>query len=240
MVGLMNRTMTALLIALAATSAPAAAAERRYPVTDFDRLVVEGPYVVHLIAGRPSAAAASGTIAGLDRVSIDVQGGTLRIRRNRSAWGGTPGADTGTVTVTLATRILRSARLIGPGAIEIDGARGLNVELVVQGGGRMVATALAADQLRLGLLGGGTIELGGTAGVLTGDFQGTGSVEAAGLVARQATVTSNTSGAVALTVNGPATINANGLGRIAISGRAVCTVAGPGADQVSCPASNQR
>lgn len=226
------------LLALAST--PVAAADRRYSVTDFDRLVVEGPYVVHLVAGRPSAAAASGTREGLERVSVDVQSGTLRIRRNRSAWGGMPGADAGTVTLTLSTRNLRSARLIGPGSLELDGVRGLSLELVLEGSGRIRATNLAADQLRLGLLGSGAFALGGTAGVLAADVQGTGSVEGAPLAARQATITSNTSGAVAFTVNGPATVNANGLGQITVTGRAVCTVTGQGADQVRCAASNQR
>ena len=86
--------MSKILLAIAALalSAPAAAAERRYPVTDFDRVVVEGPYIVRLTAGPSSSATARGTQAALDRATIDVTGTTLRIRRNRSYWGGTPGA----------------------------------------------------------------------------------------------------------------------------------------------------
>lgn len=235
--------MTRFLLALAALVAaftPAAAAERRYPVTDFDRLLVEGPYVVRLVVGRPTTASANGTSEALDRLTIDVQSGTLRIRRNRSGWGGTPGADAGTVTITLATRSLRSARLVGPGSIELRGARGLALELIVQGSGRIRAADLRADRLRLGLLGSGSFALGGTAGVLNGDFQGDGSVDAAALVARQATLTSNLSGETRLTVNGPATVNASGLGRIELLGRPICTIAGPGGGQVRCPASNQR
>ena len=97
-------------------AAPAQAAERRYSVTDFDRVVVEGPYIVRLTTGRPSSAVAHGTREALDRVIVDVQGQTLRIRRNRSAWGGNPGAEAGPVTVELATRTLLSARLVGPAA----------------------------------------------------------------------------------------------------------------------------
>jgi len=237
----MIRIMPASLV-LAALAAPAAAADRRYSVSDFDRVVVEGPYAVRLVLGAPSSAVASGTNEGLDRVTVDVQGRTLRIRRNRSAWGGASGADAGPVTVRLATRNLRSARLIGPALLEVDGARGLNVEFTVEGSGRIRAANVAADNLSLGLLGSGGLDIAGTAKALRADFQGTGDVEASRLTAQAATVRTNTAGAVALTVNGPATVNANGLGDVAILGRPACTVTGLGAAQVRCGGrvSNQR
>jgi len=229
------------LVALASLATPAAAADRRYTVTDFDRVIVEGPYTVRLLVGRPSSAVARGTPTALDRVTVDVQGRTLRIRRNRQAWGGNPGADTGPVVIELTTRSLRSARLIGPASFDVDGARGLNVEFAVEGSGRLRATSLAVDNLSLGLLGSGGLELSGIARALRADFQGTGGVEATRLIAQGGTLTTNTSGNVALTVNGPITVHANGLGNIAISGRAVCTIDGPGADQVRCGgASDQR
>jgi len=226
--------------ALAAFAAPAAAADRRYAVSDFDRVIVEGPYAVRLVVGGPSSAVASGTPQGLDRITVDVQGRTLRIRRNRSAWGGAAGADTGPVTIALATRALRSARLIGPASLDVNGVRGLNVEFTIEGSGRIRAVDVAADNLSLGLLGSGSLEIAGTAKALRADFQGTGNVEGSRLLAQNATVTTNTSGTVALTVNGPASVNANGLGDVAILGRPACTVNGPGSGQVRCPASNQR
>jgi len=222
--------------ALAGLAAPAGAADRNYSVTDFDRVVVEGPYAVQLTIGGPSRAVASGTQDALDRITVDVQGQTLRIRRNRSAWGGTPGADVGPVTIRLATRALRSARLIGPAILEVDGVRGLAVLFSVEGSGRIRATNIAADTLSLGLLGSGGLDLSGTAKALTADFQGTGTVEASRLIAQNARVTTTTVGTVALTVNGPAAVTANGLGDVAIFGRPACTVTGLGAAQVRCPA----
>ncbi len=130
----MARIMPAFLaLAAAAAAMPAGAADRRYSVSDFDRVIVEGPYAVRLVVGPPSSATATGTREALDRLSVDVQGQTLRIRRSRSGWGGTPGADAGPVTITLATRTLRSARLIGPASLEVDGARGLNVAVLGRG-----------------------------------------------------------------------------------------------------------
>lgn len=233
MVAAMTRTAI-LLAALFGLAAPAAAAERHYSVTDFDRVVVEGPYIVRLSVGRSSSATASGSQAALDRVIIDVSGQTLRIRRNRNVWGGNPGAQEGPLTVDLVTRNLRSARLIGPASLDVDRAAGLRVDLIVEGSGRLRAANVAADNLSLGLAGSGRLELAGSAGSLTADIQGTGDVEASHLRAENATITSTTTGTVALEVARAATVNAYGLGTIVISGRADCTLHGPNADLVRC------
>lgn len=226
------------LLGLIALATPAAAAERRYSVTDFDRVIVEGPYRVHLVAGRTSSATVSGSREAIDRVTVDVQGQTLRIRRNRSAWGGTPGAEAGPLSIELTTRTIRSARLVGPALLDVEDAEGLNVQFTVEGSGRIRATGVDAENLSLGLLGSGQIDISGSARALRADFQGTGDVEGTNLRARNATVTTTTVGTVRLTVDGPATIAANGLGDIHILGNAVCTVRGIGAAQVRC--SNQR
>lgn len=239
----MVRGMTRILFALlafAALAAPAAAIDRTFPISDFNRVIVEGPYRVNLVIGRATTATASGTSDGLDRVRVDVLGQTLRIRRARNAWAGTPGVDPGPVTVQLTTRALRSARLIGPATLDVDGARGPNVEFVVEGSGRIRATRVAAETLSLGLLGSGTLDIAGTADTLRGEFQGSGNVEGPRLVAKAAAIATNTGGTVAVTVNGPATVAANGLGDVFIFGAPNCALSGPGAAQVRCGGSDQR
>jgi hypothetical protein len=239
MVRFMTRILPPFLL-LCALAAPAAAADHNYSVTDFDRVIVEGPYAVHLVVGPPSSAVATGSREALDRLTVDVQGQTLRIRRNSSAWGGSQGADVGPVTIALATRNLRSARIIGAGQLDVAGGRGLNLEFVLQGSGRLRATGIAADNLSLGLLGSGRLEIAGTARALHADIQGNGDVEASHLAAQNAIVSTSTAGTVAVMVNGPVIVTANGLGEVAILGAPVCTVQGLGADRVRCPASNQR
>jgi hypothetical protein len=230
----MTRSL-ALLLALSALAAPAFAEDRHYAIEDFDRVIAEGPYIVHLVAGRATSAIAHGSREALDRMSLDVQGQMLRIRRNRSAWtGGSTGADPGIVTIDLVTRSLRSARLIGPVRLDADNVRGLAVEFSVEGPGTLHATRLNADSLTLALLGSGRLEAAGAARTVSVNFQGSGDLAAPGLVAHDARIVSTTSGAVALTVNGPATITSNGLGNIRILGRPVCTINGAAADQVRC------
>ncbi len=233
MVAVMTRALPALL-GLALLAAPAFGADRTYSVTDFDRVVVEGPYVVRLVTGRPTAARASGPQASLDRVIVDTQGQTLRIRPNRSAWGGNAGAQQGVLEITLSTRSLRSARVIGAGRLDIEGVQGLRVDLSLEGSGRLAATGVAADNLSLGLLGSGRIEVGGRARALRADVQGSGDLAASDLAAEDVTATTSTTGTVALAAGRTARINANGLGEVVVSGRPSCTVQGPGAGMVRC------
>lgn len=235
----MNRTILAI-VALAATCAsPAVAAERSYSVTDFDRIIVEGPYIVRVTSGRSTTARASGSNEALERLAMDVTGQTLRIRRDRTGERSGNAVQAGPVTIELTTRTLRSARLIGPGSLDVDRTEGLRVELTVQGSGRLRATNIAADALSLGLLGSGRMEVAGTAETLRATVDGTGDLDGAGLRTESANIVTNTLGTVALAVSREANVSAMGLGNVAISGRPSCNVRGPGAGQVSC-GSNQR
>jgi len=238
--------LPASLLALTVSTFPARAADRVVPVSDFNRLVVEGPYRVHLVVGGASRAVASGSRDALDRVAIESAGQTLRIRPLRNQWGANANRDSGPVTIELRTRTLRSARLIGPAILEVEGAGagaapgGKDVELMVQGSGTLRATRVAADTLSLGLLGAGSLDVAGTAESLRGQFQGTGNVAAANLAADTATITTNTVGTVALRVNGRAEINAYGLGTVTVGGTPRCVLGGSAAAQVRCGGSDQR
>jgi hypothetical protein len=235
MVLAMDRLLAAVAgLAALAAAAPAGAVDRRLPVTDFDRIVVEGPYIVRLRVGGPTTATVSGSQAALDRVSLDVSGNMLRIRRNRNYWGGNPGAQESPVTIELGTRTLRSARLLGPARLEIDRIEGLRIDLAVQGSGRLVVGSVAADNLSVGMAGSGQIELAGRAESLTADIQGSGDLDAAGLSVENATVQAATSGTIALEATETATVTALGLGTIEITGQPACTLRGPSADLVRC------
>src|SRR3546814_11724828 len=113
-----------MLSALAITAtAPAQSAERRYTVTDFDRIQVDGPFVVTLATGKSPSATASGGSRALERVAIDVEGRTLRISPNRSAWGGYPGEQRGPVAIVVTGHDLRAASVNWSGRLVIDEVR---------------------------------------------------------------------------------------------------------------------
>lgn len=217
-----------------ATAAPAGAAERRYPVTDFDRIEVEGPYKVTVRSGLASAARAEGSADALERISIDVQGRTLKVRPNRSAWGGYPGDRPGAVAISLTTRDVRAAAITGSGSLEVDRARGLRVDVSVSGSGRIAVAALDADNLVVGLLGSGRIALAGRARQLKATVQGSGDLAADGLVVDDAQVTAATAGRVALAASRTVRLKAAGPGDVEIAGNATCTIEGEGSGNISC------
>ena len=235
----MKRIIAALACA-AALASPAAAAERRYSVTDFDRVVVEGPFTVRLATGGSSSAIATGSPEALERVSIEVQGRTLRVRPNRSAWGGYPGAAAGPVAIALATRELRAASVNGPGSLAVDRAAGLRLDLAVEGPGRIVVPAAQAGTLVIGMIGSGRIQIGGTASELRANVHGWGDLEAAALRTRGANITTDTAGRIAVAVERQATITATGLGEVDIIGSPACTVRGLSAAQVRCGSGERR
>ena len=229
----MTRTLPLALLALAA-AAPAGAAERNYSVTDFDRVQVDGPYRVTVATGLASGARAEGSAEALERLSVEVLGSTLRVRANRSAWGGYPGERTGPVAITLTTRDLRAAAVVGSGSLEVDRTRGLRVDLSVNGSGRLAVTGVDADNLVVGLLGGGRITLAGRAKQLKATVQGSGDLAAAELRVDDAQIAADTAGSVTVAVARPVRLRATGPGDVEIIGTPSCTVEGELSGNVTC------
>jgi hypothetical protein len=219
------------LLALAA-AAPAAAAERRYSVTDYDRVQIEGPFEVTLSTGASSQALAIGDQVAIDRISLEVQGRTLRIRPNISAWGSQ--RRTGTARIILSTRDLRGATVIGSGSLAIDRARGLRLDLSLSGSGSLSIGSVEADTLNLGSLGSGSISVGGRAKQLRLSVEGGGDFDGRGLVAEDAQVVVGTSGEVVVGAARTAKVAARGRGLVEILGSPACTVTGPAAAMVRC------
>ncbi len=222
------------LLALAALAAPAAAAERRYSVTDFDRVQVDGPFEVTVTTGGSSQAAATGDQAALDRVAVDVQGRTLRIRPNRSAWGGYPGERVGPVRIALSTRALRGATVIGAGSLSVDRISGLRLELSLSGSGSLTVGSVDADTLIAGLIGSGTIRAAGRTKQLRLTVEGTGDFRGSGLASDDAQIVAGTSGSLTVGAARTAKVAAHGRGEVEIVGSAACTLSGPSAALVRC------
>jgi hypothetical protein len=228
----MKRIMLAAL--LAASASAAGAAERRFTVTDFDKIEVSGPFQVTLVTGRPGSALASGSSDAIERVSIAVEGRTLRIRPNRSAWGGYPGEGAGPLKIELSTHALRSAFVNGAGSLSVDKARAMKFDAGVSGSGRLKIAQIESDNLTLGLLGSGKIVIGGKAKTLRASIQGSGDLDGSGLVADDAQISAETAGTVAVGVNRSVKVTASGTGDTTISGKPACTVKALGSGRVVC------
>lgn len=228
----MTRIMPAAALALLAS--PAFAAERRYTITDFDRIHVEGPFQVTLTTGKGVSALATGDAQALERVSIEVQSRTLKIKPNRSAWGGYPGKSAGAVKLAVTTHELRGATLIGSGSLTVDKARGMKFDAAVSGSGRITVGTVEADVLTLGLLGAGKLSVAGKAKTIKATVTGAGELDGTGLTAEDAEIVADTSGAIGLGVRRAVKLTATGAGDVTIAGTPACTVDNKGAGSIRC------
>ena len=223
------------LLALMLAPAPAQAAERSFTLTGFDRLQVEGPYVVEVRTGRGGSAKASGDRDAIDALRMDVTGQTLTIRADRINWKGTSTRDApGPVLIRLTTGELRRAALAGAGSLAIDRLRGPRVELAVQGSGRMTVESIAADRLDITATGSGAMKLAGTTKALNMTLRGSASVDGAALVANDLVLTNQGDGDITIGAKGTAKITATGAGQTTVKGTRSCTVSARGAGTVSC------
>jgi len=216
---------------------PAQAAERIVTVTHYDRIRVDGPYRIEIVTGRGASAKISGDRAAIDRVEIAVQGSTLSIHANRTAWqGGWPGDDKGggPVLIRLTADELRAIAIVGSGSMAIDALRGPRVTLTMEGSGRMTIGAVETDRLDLGLTGSAALALKGKAKAVSATVRGSASIDGAGLVAGDLTLTSESAGNVALGAKGTAKVVSTGAGEVTIGGAPACTVNALGSGPVRC------
>ena len=224
--------IAAALALLSATSAQAA--ERRFTITSFNKIQVDGPFEVTLATGRSPSAFVSGTPQAIERVSLEVQGQVLRVRPNRSAWGGYPGQGAGPLKISVSTHELRSAAVAGSGSIVIDKAKAMRFDLSVAGSGRIGIAALDADTLFVGLVGAGKITLAGKAKELIATLKGSGDLDGAAFVAEEAKINADTAGAVVIAVRRAANVTSTGQGDTRIVGNPACQVKAQGVGQVVC------
>lgn len=220
----MRTFLPAFAILAIAAAAPADAATRNFGVSGFDRVRVDGPFKVRLVTGVAPFAIASGSGTALDAVTIDVQGSTLVVRNNRSSWGGYPGEAKGPVEISIGTHELNAAWVNGSGSLAIDRIRGLSFDLSVEGAGSASVGSVAVDQLKISIAGTGTASLAGVAPKLTAIVRGISTLDAAALVARDATIGAQGPATVKVTVTGTAKVDAQGAAVVDLAGRPACTV----------------
>lgn len=225
--------LPALLFAAAALAAPAAAADRNFSVTGFDRVRVDGPFHVRVTTGVSPFARASGKPAALDGVSIEVQGQTLVVRRNPSSWSSYPGESPGPVEIAVGTHELDTAWVNGAGGLDIDKAKGQSFDLSIQGSGTATIARLDVDRLRVGLSGSGSARLGGRAAEVTAIVRGTSTLDAASLTAKDAKVGAEGNALVKLDATGTAKIDSLGTATVEITGGPACTVKATGSALVT-------
>lgn len=228
----MTARLAALVLAFAVAS-PAAAAERNFTVTSFDRIRVDGPYRVRLSTGVAPFARAAGTSHAIDGISIGVQGRTLIVRPSPSSWGGYPGRSPGPVEIVLGTHELTSAWLNGAGSLDITAIKGLSFDLNLQGTGSITVGKAAVDQMKVGLSGSGGMTIAGAAPKLTAVVRGSSSLDATGLKVKDAVLGAEGPAVIRAFVTNSAKVDASGVAQVELTGRPACTAKTAGSATIS-------
>lgn len=225
------RIYPVLLLALAT---PSLAAERSLSVTDFDRLRVEGGFIVEVRTGTATSARISGTQAAIEAASVEVQGRQLNIRRNRSGWGGYPGQVPPAATIRITVPLLANVWVSGPAKVSVDRMKGLRVAASLEGPGSLSIANVAADRIDLATLGSGTLVIAGTVGTLTATVRGAGTFDAGKLAVSDLKLTSESAGLVTVSVKRAANVTMTGTGTVTVLGTPACTVKNIGSGTVTC------
>ncbi len=214
------------LLLVAVTATPALADERRFMLSGFERIRVEGPFEVEVTTGTSASAVASGDARALDSVNIRVDGRTLVVAPGVNGWGGYPGTARGVARVRVSTPVLRGVVVIGGATVKIDRMAGQRVDVALSGSGSLSVATIAADRLDAALIGTGSVTLAGSA--LQARFQsnGAGAFAADALLARALTVNSQSAGDSRFSARDTATISATGRGAVRVSGSPSCIVNG--------------
>jgi hypothetical protein len=154
---------------------------------------------------------------------VDVQGNTLVVHTSQSSWGGYPGQNAGPVEIKLGTHDLTSARLNGSASLQINKVKALTFELVVQGSGTASIGEADVDQLTLGLAGSASASLAGRAGKLNAVLRGISSLDASGLVTKDASMAIDGAATIKANISNSAKIDGSGPATIALAGNPACT-----------------
>ena len=216
-----------LLAPLLILAAAAPDDERRYMVTGFDRLRVDGPFVVEVVAGSPGATA-EGDAKALDRLRIRVEGSTLIVSTGTTGWELRSGERAGSTRIRVSVPSLRAVLLNGGARVTVGEMDAARVDLGLNGAATLTVGAIRTENLHATLTGTGAMTIAGTAGKARVRLYGAGSIDASRLTAREATLISESTGSLSMAVRYTAQVLALGAGTVSVTGNPECTIRGPG------------
>lgn len=236
------------LMAATAARADASGGERRFDLSGFDAIALEGSDdVVVRTDGRPGAVA-TGDPRALAALRLEVRDGVLHVGRLRGSWHDRGAIVTVTVPALKAVSLAGSGnldvgaviapafegRLSGSGDLRLGSLRARAARFRLSGSGDVTLAGVSTETLALGLVGSGDVRAAGQAGQVAIDVSGSGDVDAARLSARDVTIGVAGSGDVSARASGQATIEARGSGDVTVTGGARCIVAKHGSADVRC------
>ena len=230
--------MTRLLLLAALLAAPgsASAADRSVGIGSFDRVRIDGPFIVTVVTGQSPGARISGDRDVIADVEVRSDGGTVFVRRTINGTWGEHGTATATmpVTVTLTTPMLSSVQVLGSAKVGITRMTAPRVDLSLAGPGSIAVDAADTADLRMQLIGTGTLAIGGKAVAARMTSNGSGTIDAAKLEANDLLVGLDGLGQISARARYSARITSGGLGTVTVTGHPKCFVKAIAGAPVTC------
>ena len=227
--------MIRVLLLLALVATPVTAAERRVAIGSFDRVRVDGPFDVHIVAGRSPGGTIAGEASAIEAVELHVDGSTLVIQRGTGGWAEQHrAAPTTPIVVTLGTTQLTAALVIAGGKLSVTKMRGDRIDLSVTGTGSIAVGEASGDALAATVIGAGTVTVAGRVGKARLVTNGTGAIDAGALDAGDLFVRLDGPGVTRARARYTASVDNLGLGQVTVLGNPKCTVRAAAGGPVTC------
>jgi hypothetical protein len=206
--------------------------ERSYNLAGFNAVSLAGSQDVIVRVGPAYSVRAEGQAEMLDRLHIEVEGGSLRIGMKRGNWMNFGSRSKTTIHVTLPA--LEAAAVAGSGDMRIDRVEGNRFSATVSGSGDLAVGAMRVANVEFAVTGSGAIRASGSAERANSSVTGSGDMDLGGLETRTAAIAVVGSGDVRARVMQQANVSIMGSGDVSISGPAKCSVTRKGSGDVRC------
>jgi hypothetical protein len=223
-----NAITLAIAVAAAAGSAgcvrandePGPNISRAFPVGEFQRIEVSGPYDVSVATGQAPSVKATGNQSLIDHMVVEIEDGTLKIHPKKRGGFHMGWSGNGTARVDVTAQDLDGAAIAGSGALAIDRVAGDSFEGSVAGSGDLRLANVDVQRLKMEIGGSGSIEAAGRARNANYAIGGSGDIRAAKVAAQTAEVSIGGSGNIAGNANGTAKVSIAGSGNVTMTGGA--------------------
>jgi hypothetical protein len=213
---------------------PGPTISRAFPVGQFQRIEVSGPYQVNVASGQAPSVNATGNQTMIDHMVVEIEDGTLKIHPEKRGGFHMGWSDNGNAKVTVTAQALEGAAIAGSGALAIDRVAGNSFDGSVAGSGDLRLANVDVQKLKMAIGGSGSIEAAGRAGDANYSIGGSGNIRAAKLASQTAKVSIGGSGNIAGNASETAKISIAGSGDVTMTGGAKCEISKAGSGNVSC------
>jgi hypothetical protein len=210
--------------------------QKSYPVSDFTKVEVAGPFDVTIRTASAPSVNAKGNQKLMERLVVEVKGDKLVIHpESNHSWFNWGWGTNGKADIAITVPTISGAVLAGSGGISIDNVKGDEFEGSVAGSGDLDIDSVDVKSLKFVIAGSGDVRAkAGQTGSAAYKIMGSGGIDARSVRSQTAEVSIAGSGSIRGQATAAADVEIMGSGDVTITGGAKCNVTKHGSGDVSC------